>query len=263
MPSRVGATQRYLARLAASSPGRLARQIRADSVGVRGNHSSNLAGHERVELIVNDAASEKLARKTLSKANALNENVCFRHWSTNRVWTRDSGCTFVMCLDLLRRTAEGGCPTRFAGRQVAFQRLGQIFQLAAGETRRLAALWRRPPEPWNCARRLAKKKQRVVLEGGSIDVNGRGTLLTTEECLLRKVQQRNPGMKRADYAKVFAEHLGIKNVVWLGLGGGRRRHAWPRGRYHPLCFPRHHRDRNRIESPTIRTTSPYAKTFAV
>jgi agmatine deiminase len=61
-------------------------------------------------------------------------------------------------------------------------------------------------------------KQRVVLEGGSIDVNGQGTLLTTEECLLSKVQQRNPTMKREDYEKVFADYLGIKNVIWMGSG---------------------------------------------
>ena len=61
-------------------------------------------------------------------------------------------------------------------------------------------------------------KLRVVLEGGSIDVNGRGTLLTTEECLLSKVQQRNPKMSRADYEKLFADYLGIRNVIWLGSG---------------------------------------------
>jgi agmatine deiminase len=59
---------------------------------------------------------------------------------------------------------------------------------------------------------------RVVLEGGSIDVNGRGTILTTEECLLSKVQQRNPGMSRKDYEKIFAEYLGAPNVIWLGKG---------------------------------------------
>jgi agmatine deiminase len=59
---------------------------------------------------------------------------------------------------------------------------------------------------------------RVVLEGGSIDVNGQGTLLTTEECLLSKIQERNPGMKRSDYEKVFAEYLGVTNVIWLGSG---------------------------------------------
>ena len=61
-------------------------------------------------------------------------------------------------------------------------------------------------------------KRQVVLEGGSIDSNGKGTLLTTEECLLSKVQQRNAGMKREDYEKVFSEFVGIKNVIWLGSG---------------------------------------------
>jgi len=61
-------------------------------------------------------------------------------------------------------------------------------------------------------------KTRVVLEGGSIDVNGRGTLLTTEECLLSKEQQRNPHMTRVHYEKVFADYLGAPNVIWLGRG---------------------------------------------
>jgi agmatine deiminase len=61
-------------------------------------------------------------------------------------------------------------------------------------------------------------KQRVVLEGGSIDVNGQGTLLTTEECLLSKTQQRNPGMKREEYEGIFADYLGVKTVIWLGSG---------------------------------------------
>ncbi len=55
----------------------------------------NLARHERVDLIVNDAVSEKRARKVLDRANALSDNVVFHHWPTDRVWTRDSGCTFV------------------------------------------------------------------------------------------------------------------------------------------------------------------------
>ena len=49
-------------------------------------------------------------------------------------------------------------------------------------------------------------------------MNGRGTILTTEECLLSKVQQRNPGMSRKDYERVFAEYLGAPNVIWLGKG---------------------------------------------
>src|SRR5579862_1772729 len=62
------------------------------------------------------------------------------------------------------------------------------------------------------------KGKRVVLEGGAIDVNGCGTLLTTEECLLSEVQPRNPGFTRFDYAQVFKKCFGVTNVVWLKNG---------------------------------------------
>jgi agmatine deiminase len=62
------------------------------------------------------------------------------------------------------------------------------------------------------------KGRRVVLEGGSIDVNGRGTLLTTEECLQSKVQERNPGFTKEDYAEVFREYFGVTNILWLKNG---------------------------------------------
>jgi agmatine deiminase len=62
------------------------------------------------------------------------------------------------------------------------------------------------------------KGRRVVLEGGSIDVNGEGLLLTTEECLLSTTQQRNPLLGREEYEAVFAEYLGVRKVLWLGCG---------------------------------------------
>src|SRR6202790_5767720 len=62
------------------------------------------------------------------------------------------------------------------------------------------------------------KKHRVVLEGGSIDVNGGGTLLTTEECLLSTTQQRNPSMDRAAYEQMFADYFGVQSVIWLDSG---------------------------------------------
>ena len=60
--------------------------------------------------------------------------------------------------------------------------------------------------------------QRVVLEGGSIDVNGLGTLLTTEECLLSPLQARNPGLGRGDLETIFRDYLGATHVLWLGNG---------------------------------------------
>ena len=163
----------------------------------------HLARHERVELIVNDASTERRARNVLDRANASTDNVRFHHWPTNRVWTRDSGCTFV----IRAGTAIAAIKWRFNAwakypNYERDEKLGSRMAQAAAAPETLATFG----------------KQRVVLEGGSIDVNGRGTLLTTEECLLSKVQQRNPAMKRKDYEKVFAEYLGISNVIWLGSG---------------------------------------------
>jgi agmatine deiminase len=59
---------------------------------------------------------------------------------------------------------------------------------------------------------------RVVLEGGAIDSNGLGTMLTTEECLLDPVQARNPGLDREAIERVFAEYLGVRKTIWLGRG---------------------------------------------
>jgi len=175
----------------------------------------HLARHERLELIVNDAASEKRARKILDRANALSDNIHFHRWPTNRVWTRDSGCTFVTQPSVPRRDSRGPLSrpgltavkwqfnawAKYSNYQ-SDEKIGSLMAKAA-HARELRAVF---------------GKQRVVLEGGSIDVNGQGTLLTTEECLLSKTQQRNPAMERKDYEKVFAEHLGIKNVIWLGSG---------------------------------------------
>jgi agmatine deiminase len=175
----------------------------------------HLSRHERVELIVNNADSEKRARKTLKLANALNKNIRFHRWPTNRVWTRDSGCTF---------TVDGatGVPARQAERSSAplqatkwrfnawakypnyrhDDKIGSLMAKAAGAEEI----------------RAHHADTRVVLEGGSIEVNGRGTLITTEECLLSRVQQRNPGFRREDYEQIFTKYLGIRQVIWLGRG---------------------------------------------
>jgi len=61
--------------------------------------------------------------------------------------------------------------------------------------------------------------KQVILEGGAIDTNGKGTLITTEECLLdEKIQTRNPGFTKQDYFEVFKKYFSISNVIWLGKG---------------------------------------------
>ena len=67
--------------------------------------------------------------------------------------------------------------------------------------------------------RAEVKGRDLVLEGGSIDVNGRGTLITTEECLLDPVTQvRNPGLTRAVVETALRDYLGVTNILWLGRG---------------------------------------------
>ena len=61
-------------------------------------------------------------------------------------------------------------------------------------------------------------KKKIVLEGGSIDVNGKGFLLTTKQCLLSKIQQRNKGLKKDDYNKIFNKYFGVRKVIWLNKG---------------------------------------------
>lgn len=169
----------------------------------------NLARHERVELIVQNQPAEKQVRKILARANALSSQVKFHHWQTDRVWTRDSGCTFVKSRkDGSRSSALLGAVTwRFNAwsKYPNWKRDEKIGSLMAGAARAAEVP-------------AVHEGARVVLEGGSIDANGRGTLLTTEECLLSSTQQRNAGMKRADYEKVFAKYLGIRKVIWLGQG---------------------------------------------
>ncbi len=190
----------------------------------------HLGRRERIDLIVNSATSEEHAHKVLSKANALSKNVRFRRWPTNRVWTRDSGCTFVVgaaAPQLSSRAKQGRSlandpsPSRdllfdpkFAALTWRFNAWAKYPNYQHDEkigSRMARAAQAREIRPF-------QGKSRVVLEGGSIEVNGCGTLLTTEECLLSKTQQRNPGLSRNDYENLFSDYLGVKNVIWLGSG---------------------------------------------
>jgi agmatine deiminase len=194
----------------------------------------NLARHERVELIVNDTAAARKARRVLERADALSDNIRFHHWPTNRVWLRDSGCIFLKC--------DAGAPAREEPRQpdnrgsVALKfhfnawakysnwrfddKIGSL--MAANKTpisrAKNAREMGHPRELYTREIRPLSSGKRIVLEGGSIDVNGAGTILTTEECLLSKVQERNPHMTRVHYEKAFADYLGAPHTIWLGRG---------------------------------------------
>lgn len=163
----------------------------------------HLSRVETVRILVRDEKLRREAERCCDKSGATMANVEFFETPTDRSWTRDFCPIFV--------GAPGGKPNvldwRFNG-------------------------WAKYPNwknddaiPAYIAKRLRIKriqprvgKRRLVLEGGSIDVNGAGLLLTTEECLLSDVQERNPGLNREDYEAAFREYLGIEKTLWLRNG---------------------------------------------
>jgi agmatine deiminase len=158
---------------------------------------------ERVFLLVENGNAEKWARGILRKAGAKLESVEFFHVPTDRGWMRDSG---PICV----KNAVG----EVAYNNFVFDGWAKYdnHKKDAGLVKKVNARRKRRvflPE---------HKGRRVVLEGGSIDVNGKGTLLTTEECLQSKIQERNPRFTKEDYAEVFRKYLGVTNVLWLGNG---------------------------------------------
>ena len=167
-----------------------------------------LARDEIVRLLVQGEQEERRARGVLCRAGANLDRIEFHRWPTDRVWTRDSGPIFV-------RNDEGrvGLTNWRFNAWAKYDNWRLDDQLAV----RVAELLRLPMwEP--CVPMEGGSMHRMVLEGGSIDTNGRGVLLTTEECLLSKVQQRNPGVSREHLEQALNDYLGIDRVIWLDRG---------------------------------------------
>ena len=166
----------------------------------------HLVPGEIVRILVNTKAHEARARRYLTRAHVDLARVEFYPFPTDRGWTRDFGPIFV----------------RRVGRRAGLAIVGFRFNA-----------WAKYPE-WRCDNRIPARVARrlgmplvraevdgrqVVLEGGAIDPNGAGTLLTTEECLLdTAVQPRNPHLGRRQIESVLRTHLGATNVLWLGRG---------------------------------------------
>ena len=164
-----------------------------------------LADHEQVEILCQNADVVESARVAL-EAHAVNrDRVTLHTVPTDRVWLRDSAPTGVI---------DSGGEVVLVNWAFNGWAKYDNWQQDAGVGAAIARLTRlRREEP-----RLAATGARAVLEGGGIEVNGRGLLLVTEEWLLSDVQVRNPGLARADYERLFAEWLGVRRTIWLGEG---------------------------------------------
>ncbi len=154
---------------------------------------------EKVRILVNDPAAEQSSRRVLAKCGANLSAVEFFQHRTNRSWTRDY------------------CPIFVRGPKGRVAITNWIFNGWAKYDN-----WRDDNQvPAFIAQRtkIPQFEPGIVLEGGSIDVNGEGLLLTTDECLLSpNVQVRNPGFGREDWARYFGEFFGIRSTIWLQRG---------------------------------------------
>lgn len=170
---------------------------------VYGEIVRHLSRVERVRILVENRDAESRARSILRKSGANMNAVGFFRVPTNRGWIRDFGPIFV-------RSATG----KIAATNWVFNGWAKYDNFpkdAAAFTHLNRALKHRVWQP-------ALDGRLIVLEGGSIDVNGRGTLLTTEECLLSPVQARNPGVTREEIETVLRDYLTVTNVIWLKNG---------------------------------------------
>ena len=164
-----------------------------------------LTAFEPVEILCHDEAIRTAARATLDAHGVRTDRVRLHLVPTDRVWLRDSGPTGVL--------DDRGRVHLLDWRFNAWAKYDNYAQddAVGAAVARITGLPLLAPGRRDGSGRL-------VLEGGGIEVNGEGVMLVTEEWLLSDVQVRNPGLTRADYERVFADWLGIRQTIWLGEG---------------------------------------------
>jgi agmatine deiminase len=174
---------------------------------VYGEMVRKISAQEIVRILIDNRTEEKRARAYLTQAGADIKRVEFILHPTNRGWTRDSGPIFVR-----RGTGKKAQTAIVHFHFNAWAKYGD---------------WQKDRKvPETAAKLLGKElfnaqygSRDFVVEGGGIEVNGRGTLLTTEECYLDpKVQVRNPGLGRKEIEVTLKTYLGQKNILWLVAG---------------------------------------------
>ncbi len=162
-----------------------------------------VATFEQVFLVVSDEKLKTKVLKMLETAVVQTSKVSFIIYKTNRSWMRDSGPIIV-------KNGNNREALNFNFNGWAKYKNIQLDKLVPAK---LSEFFNFP------LTQVVYKGKPVIVEGGAIDTNGIGTLLTSEECLMHpNIQVRNPNFTKADYETVFKEYLGITNVIWLGDG---------------------------------------------
>jgi agmatine deiminase len=160
---------------------------------------------ERVEILCHDEQVREDASRVLDAHGVETAGYRLHLVPNDRVWLRDSAPTTVIDAK--------GRPVLANWRFNAWAKYDNYARdaLVGEHIRKITGLQRVEPVRPDTG-------DRVVLEGGGIEVNGEGLMLVTEEWLLSDVQVRNPGLTREGYEQVFRETLGVRQTIWLGEG---------------------------------------------
>lgn len=173
---------------------------------VYGEIVRKIAPREKVRILVHGPVQAKQALRVLERVGVDSSRVELFQHPTDRGWTRDCGPIFVRHTSPPAETAIIQFHFNAWARYPNWRKDNTVPRFAANALKRRLF----------CAR---FKGRDFVLEGGAIDVNGLGTLITTEECLLdQNTQVRNPGLTRGEVEAALRQFLGAKNVLWLGKG---------------------------------------------
>lgn len=177
----------------------------------------HLSISERVDLIVPTKKKRDQVAGMLVDQGAKLANIRFHVWKTDRGWLRDSLPSFVVRQGAQNPDDDSTQSTRAAvcwkfNAWAKYENHTNDSKLP----KRLTSVYE--VDRFKPIVLDEENARRVVLEGGAIDTNGSGVLLTTEECLLSDIQCRNKGMGQVEYEQLFAETLGIHQTIWLGRG---------------------------------------------
>ena len=174
--------------------------------GVFGEIVAQISKVQKINILIEKKKDKEKVKIVLKKLPINSKNIYFKICKTDRAWLRDSFPIFVK--NKLKKNILIDWRFNAWAKYKNFKNDNKICVRIKKYTN------------YELVKPLANKK-RIILEGGSIDVNGKGLLLTTRECLLSKKQERNPNFKRNDYENIFNKFLGINKVLWLqgGIAG--------------------------------------------
>ena len=163
---------------------------------------------QKVNLLIQNKSDKLEILKLIKEFKGIIKNIFIIVKKTDRVWTRDSGPIYLINKNKTKKIILNW----------KFNAWAKYKNYLNDNSINKTIIKLKKLKYINPKYKIKNKVKDIVLEGGAIDVNGLGCLIATKECLLNKVQERNPGLKKNEIENIFKSYLGIKKIIWLNKG---------------------------------------------